>query len=425
VFVEVPEDVLTQSSAPPDARRSTPFAAFAYRDFRLLTTSAMLSMIGSQMQAVAVGWQVYAITGRALALGFVGLLIFAPSVLFSLFTGHAADRFDRRRLLIACHTLLLIASALLWLVEPLRSAPAIFATLFLIGTARAFQGPSAQALLPNVVPLSVFTNAVAWNSTTWQIAVVAGPALGGAVYAGAGARGVYASAVLLEAITLLVLLGMRTKSQRTAAQGGTLRELSAGLRFVWQKPVIFGAISLDLFAVLFGGAVALLPIYARDILQTGPQGLGVLRSAPAVGALLVAVWLAYRPVLKRAGLMMFACVMTFGLATIVFGVSRSLWLSLAALALSGAADMVSVYIRHSLVQLRTPDAMRGRVAAVNMIFIGASNELGEFESGSLAQWLGAVPAVIVGGVATCLVVLLWMVIFPALRNVDRIEGVEH
>ena len=416
---------MPDSSVSPEAQRSGPFAAFAYRDFRLLTTSAMLSMVGSQMQAVAVGWQVYAISGKALDLGFVGLLIFAPSALFSLFTGHAADRLDRRRLLIACHVLSLAASALLWLVAPLRSTPAIFATLFLIGTARAFQGPTAQALLPNVVPLRVFPNAVAWNSTTWQIAVVAGPALGGVVYAASGARGVYASAVLLELVTLLVLWRMRAKSQRRAAASSTLRELSAGLRFVWQKPVIFGAISLDLFAVLFGGAVALLPIYARDILRTGPQGLGLLRSAPAVGALLVAVWLAYRPVLTRAGLMMFACVMTFGLATIVFGVSRSLWLSLAALAVSGAADMVSVYIRHSLVQLRTPDAMRGRVAAVNMIFIGASNELGEFESGSVAQWLGTVPAVIIGGVATCLVVLLWMVMFPALRRVDRVDRVEH
>jgi MFS family permease len=296
-----------------------------------------------------------------------------------------------------------------------------------IGSARAFQGPTSQAMMPSLVPLPVFPNAVAWSSSTWQISVVAGPALGGALYAVGGARVVYACSAALELITVGVFLLLRGggRDPNAAPHGqSTLRELSAGLRFVWQKRVILGAISLDLFAVLFGGAAALLPIYARDILHTDPRGLGLLRSAPAVGALVVAVWLAYRPLLRRAGLVMFACVGVFGLATIVFGLSRSFALSLCALAITGAADMVSVFVRHSLVQLRTPDAMRGRVAAVNMIFIGGSNELGEFESGVVANWLGSVPAVVLGGVATCLVVIVWMLLFPALRRIDRLDDAE-
>jgi MFS family permease len=414
---------MPDSSALPEP--ATPFVAFEFRDFRLFQASALLSTIGLQMQAVAVGWQVYALTGKALDLGYVGLALFAPSLVFAMITGQAADRIDRRKLLIACHALLLVASFSLFVVTELtRSTLAIYAILLVIGTARAFQAPTGQALMPNLVPLSAFPNAVAWSSTTWQISVVAGPALGGLLYAVSGAGGVYACATLLELITVCVLLAIRTRSAGKEQTRNSMRELSAGLRFVWQKPVIFGAISLDLFAVLFGGAVALLPIYARDILHTGPSGLGLLRSAPAVGALVIALWLAYRPVLRSAGVTMFACVAVFGLATIAFAVSSNLWLSLAALALSGAADMVSVFIRHSLVQLRTPDVMRGRVAAVNMIFIGASNELGEFESGVVAQWLGAVPAVVCGGIATCVVVLLWAWWFPALRKIDRLDGPE-
>jgi MFS family permease len=403
---------------------SSAFAAFQYRDFRLFQLAGLLSTVAMQMQGVAVGWQVYAITGKPLDLGYVGLALFTPALLLSFVTGQAADRIDRRRLLVACHALLCFASLLLLALAE-RAQPslaALYASLALIGCARAFQGPSSQALLPNLVPLPVFPNAVAWSSTTWQVAVVAGPALGGVLYASSGARGVYTSAALLELITLLVLIAMRARAERSARARSSARELSAGLRFVWQKPVILGAISLDLFAVLFGGAVALLPIFAHDILHTGPRGLGLLRSAPALGALVVAVWLAYRPRLRRAGMVMFVCVAVFGVATIVFGLSHNFSLSLVALALSGAADMVSVFIRHSLVQLRTPDAMRGRVAAVNMIFIGASNELGEFESGLLAHWIGSVPAVVLGGVGTCLVVLLWALLFPALRRIDRVDS---
>lgn len=419
---------MPDSSLPTETAATGPFAAFRYRDLRLFMLSALLSTVSMQMQAVAVGWQVYALTGRALDLGYVGLALFLPAVVFSFATGPAADRLDRRRLLIACHVLLSLGMLLLFALTTWSpSVSAIYAVLVLIGSARAFQGPTGQAMMPSLVPVTVFPNAVAWSSSTWQISVVAGPALGGAVYAVGGARGVYACSAVLELITVSVLLllraGGRDPNAPPRAQS-TLREVSAGLRFVWQKRVILGAISLDLFAVLFGGAVALLPIYARDILHTDPRGLGILRSAPAVGALVVAIWLAYRPLLRRSGLVMFACVGVFGLSTIVFGLSRSFALSLCALALSGAADMISVFVRHSLVQLRTPDEMRGRVAAVNMIFIGASNELGEFESGVVANWLGSVPAVVLGGVATCIVVIVWMLLFPALRKVDRLDSPE-
>jgi MFS family permease len=416
---------MPDSSTPPATSvSSSPFAAFQSRDFRLFQLSTLLSTIGMQMQGVAVGWQVYAITGKALDLGYVGLALFLPAILLSFVTGQAADRFDRRKLLVVCHSLLCGASLLLFALAqlPRPSLAPIYAILVLVGTARAFGGPTAQALMPNLVPVHVFPNAVAWGSTTWQISVVAGPALGGALYAASGASGVYACAALVELTTVLVLIAIRARAERVVHARSSLHELSAGLRFVWQKPVILGAISLDLFAVLFGGAVALLPIFAHDILHTGPRGLGLLRSAPAVGALVVAVWLAYRPVLRRAGVTMFVCVAVFGVATIAFGLSRHFLFSLAALALSGAADMVSVFIRHSLVQLRTPDAMRGRVAAVNMIFIGASNELGEFESGALAQWVGSVPAVVLGGIGTCLVVVLWALFFPALRRIDRVDS---
>ncbi len=404
----------------------SPLAAFRFRDFRLFQLGGLLSTISMQMLSVAVGWQVYALTGQALDLGYVGLAQFLPAMAFCAITGPVADRFDRRQVLVACHALLLISAFFLFVLarQPRPSSALIYGVLVLIGTARAFQGPAGQALMPNLVPVHVFPNAVAWGSSTWQIAVVAGPALGGALYAAGGAAGVYGAAAVLELVTLWVLLAISARPTSAPKRAATLADVSAGLRFVWRNPVILGAISLDLFAVLFGGAIALLPIFARDILHEGPRGLGLLRSAPAIGALIVAVWLAYRPLRARAGAVMFLCVAGFGLATIGFGLSRNFLVSLVALALTGAFDMVSVFIRHSLVQLRTPDEMRGRVAAVNMIFIGASNELGEFESGLAAEWLGSVPAVIAGGSATVLVVLLWVLWFPALRRVDQLNSAQ-
>jgi MFS family permease len=406
----------------PDALRSAPRRPFQFRDFRLYALAMLVSTIAMQMQSVAIGWQVYALTGSALSLGYVGLAQFAPAILLSFATGHAADRFERRHVLAICHALLASSAlGLFWLVQSTTTHRVgfIYALLVLVGGARAFQAPASQALTPNLVPLAHFPSAVAWTSSIWQISVVGGPALGGLLYAAGGGGLVYGVATALEIAAVGLLLGLRVKTTRARA-ANSVGAYAAGLHFVRRHPVILGALSLDLFAVLLGGAVALLPIYARDILHVGPQGLGLLRSAPAVGALVVAVVLAFRPLERRSGMTMLACVAIFGVATVGFGVSRSFPTTLFALALAGAADMVSVYIRHALVQLNTPDTMRGRVAAINMIFIGASNELGEFESGLAASWLGAVPAVVLGGVGSCLVVVVCALLFPELRRADRL-----
>lgn len=401
---------------------SGPFAAFRSSDFRLFQLGKLLSTLALQMQGVAVGWQVYQVTGSALDLGYVGLAQFLPALLMSAFTGHVADHFERRRVLVLCHSLLLICSLLLFVGAGSErpSIGSIYVLLVLVGTARAFQGPAATALMPSLVPAHDFPNAVAWSSSSWQVAVIGGPALGGLLYGLGDATVVYGSTMALQSIAVLVYLLIKARPA-PRSRAPEARELSAGLRYIWRKPVILGAISLDLFAVLFGGAIALLPVYAKDILHVGPQGLGLLRSAPALGALLVGVALAYRPLRSNAGLAMFAGVAAFGLATVVFGLSHSFVVSLIALLVTGAADMVSVFVRQSLVQLRTPDAMRGRVAAVNSVFVGASNELGEFESGVAATALGVVPAVVAGGVATCLVVVAWALLFPELRRVDTLD----
>ncbi len=377
------------------------------------------------MQGVAVGWQVYELTENPLYLGYVGLAQFVPALAFALFTGHAADRFDRRRILIASHLALAGCSLLLFLcaLDPVRVWP-IFAVLFLLGTAQAFSGPAGQALLPHLVPGAHFGNAVAWSSSIWQMATVVGPAVGGALYGLAGPLAVYAACSILSLVAATLSWGIRTRLGRLETASRSWNTLLAGVRYVWRRKVILGAVSLDLFAVLLGGAVALLPVFARDILRVGPGGLGLLRSAPAVGAALMAVVLAYRPLRRRVGTTMFACVLAFGAATIVFGVSRSFPLTLLSLALLGAADMVSVVIRQVLVQIATPAPMRGRVSAVNLTFVNASNELGEFESGLTAAWLGTVPAVVIGGVGTCAVVALWARMFPELRRIDRFEDAE-
>jgi MFS family permease len=409
----------------PAAAAEGPFVAFGQRDFRLFQSARFLSTVATQMQSVAVGWQIYALTGKTLDLGLVGLAQFLPAFLCSPFAGHAADRFDRRVVLVICHGLLTLCAFSLYLTTRGQGSPisTIYGVLVCFGAARGMEGPAAQALVPNLVPREHFQNAIAWSSSIWQIAVVVGPALGGLVYGQSSASHVYAASFVLELTTVSVLLIQRSHAQARKT-GRDLADVVAGVHYVWKNQIIFGAISLDLFAVLFGGAVALLPVFARDILHTGPRGLGLLRSAPAVGAIIVAILLAYRPLRRRAGVVMLGCVALFGLATIAFGLSRNFWLSLAALGLAGAADMVSVFVRHTLVLLNTPDGMRGRVAAVNHIFIGASNELGEFESGLTAAWLGAVPAVIVGGIGTCLVVLAWATLFPALRDADRLDTAE-
>jgi MFS family permease len=396
-------------------------AVLRNRDFTFFLAARFLATLAVQMQTVAVGWQVYAVTRDPLDLGLVGLSQFLPFVLLILPAGHVADNHDRRRVLAACFTLEAVCALLLlaFAARGLDSARPVFAVMVLFGIARAFAMPAGQALLPNLVPREQFGTAVALNSSTWQVATIAGPALGGVVYL-LGAPVVYASVAVLLAVSVGLLLCLRRGGghvQSTEPPGWYT--LLSGLRFVRSHRPVLGAISLDLFAVLFGGATALLPVYAADVLHVGPTGLGLLRTAPGIGAALCGVALGFAPITTRVGRWMFGGVIVFGLATVVFGLSQSFALSLAALAVMGAGDMVSVYIRHLLVQLETPDEIRGRVSAVNAVFIGASNELGEFESGLTAAWFGTVPAVIVGGCATLVVAGTWTRLFPEIWKMDR------
>lgn len=392
------------------------------RNLLLFLWARFCSAMAIMMLSVAVGWQVYGLTHSAFALGMVGLAQFLPAFLLSLPGGLAADRFDRRSVLLASFGLEMAVAGCLFALS-LQPAPHvgwIFVVIAFIGVGRAFMAPANGSMLPLLVPSEQFARAVAWNSTAFQTATIAGPALGGILYA-VGPSFVYGVATLLMGLGFLSIAGLRGRwhvANHSAGWSGVLE----GVRFVFAKKAILGAISLDLFAVLFGGATALLPIYARDILHTGPWGLGILRSSPALGAAVVAVWLAHVPIRSRAGRRMFACVALFGICTIVFALSRSFWLSLLALVVLGAVDMVSVVVRGTLVQVSTPDEMRGRVSAVNMLFIGASNELGEFESGLTAAWFGTVPATVLGGLGTLVVVLLWWRMFPTLRRADRLEA---
>jgi MFS family permease len=395
--------------------------AFQHRDFALYCAARFVSAIAVQMQNVAIGWLVYDITSDPFALGLVGLVAFLPAIGLALVTGHVADRFDRRAVLLVCYAIAVIAAAGLFACASSGSRQVwpIYALTLLFGATRAFANPASQALVPNLVPPEHFGNAVAWNSSAWQTATIVGPALGGLLYAVAGSI-VFAVATGCFALTFVLLALIRHRTAKVAREKTTWTTLVAGIHFIRAKPVIFGAISLDLFAVLLGGATALLPIYARDILLVGPWGLGLLRSMPAVGAAATALFLAYRPLTRRTGRRMFQAVAIFGIATIGFGLSTSLPLSLACLFVLGAADMISVFVRQTLVQIDTPDEMRGRVSAVNTVFIGASNELGEFESGTLAALIGTVPAVVVGGVGTLFVAALWARWFPELRDRDRL-----
>ncbi|MFL4972407.1 MAG: MFS transporter [Microvirga sp.] len=397
------------------------YAAFRSRDFRLFSASRLLSIMALQMQNVAVGWLVYDLTRSAFALGLVGLAAFVPALALVLVTGHVADAFDRRLIMLIAHaaTALSAAGLVLFAAMGADAALPVYGLVAFAGTARAFGMPAQQALLPLLVPREDFGNAVAWNSSVNQTATISGPALGGVLYL-LGPTVVFATvaAAFAAAALLAALIVPRPPERRRERTSWTT--LVAGLSFIRAHPVVLGAISLDLVAVFLGGATALLPIFAQDILHVGPVGLGLLRSAPAVGALAMAFTLAHRPVARNAGRRMLQAVALFGLSTIGFSLSTSLYLSLACLAVIGAADMVNVYVRQTLVQTETPDAMRGRVAAVNSIFIGASNELGEFESGTLAALLGAVPAVVIGGAATIAVAALWGRMFPQLAARDRL-----
>jgi len=395
-------------------------AALRHRDFQFFAIVSFLSTNATLMQAVALGWQVYDLTGSALNLGLIGLAEFLPALLLALITGHVADRFDRRIVCFLCYLLELVCAGLLVLfaVAGVASVWPYLAVALLFGIARAFVAPASRALPPTLVPDVDFPNAIVWGSILWDAAVIAGPLLGGYLYI-LGPQTVYGIAGAGFALSALLMLAIRPGPARLSSEPVSWGSVAAGIQLIRRTPVLLGAISLDLFAVLFGGATALLPVFAKDILQVGTEGLGHLRAAPAVGAVTMALVLAVWPIHRKVGRSMFACVAAFGAATVVFGLSTSFWLSLAALFVVGAADMVSVFIRVAIVPAVTPDNLRGRVLAVEQIFIGASNELGAFESGAVAALIGAVPTVVLGGLATLLIVALWLKLFPALRDVDR------
>ncbi len=395
--------------------------ALAYLDFRAYLAARFFIVIALEMQSVAVAWQVYEITRRPLDLGLIGLAQFLPGFALFLPAGHVVDRHDRRRVLISCYAASAICSGLLLAISLHRIASVypIFAVVVGLGATRAFSFPASRALLPQLVPIEHFSNAVAWHSSVFQAGTILGPAVGGLLYAFFhGAAGVYAVAMIIAAGASFATHRIKTRAAVRPREPISIGTVLAGFRYIWEHKLILGSISLDLFAVLLGGAVAVLPVYAREILHTGPWGLGLLRSAPGVGAAVMAVLIAHRPIKGRSGPTMLWCVAGFGVFTIVFGLSRNLVLSLVSLLLVGASDMVSVVIRAILVQLGTPDEMRGRVNAVDMLFIGASNQLGEFESGLTAHWFGTVPAVILGGIGTLVVIAIWAWKFPELRRAD-------
>lgn len=394
------------------------------RAFMRFWFARLAGTAANQMLMVAIGWQMYDLTASAWDLGLVGLMQFLPSLALVLVAGHALDRYHRARILAACMALQAIVALVLMLgaAHGFASRSLLLALSIVIGSAKAFQLPAQQSITPLLVSAPLLPRALAFSSAGMQAAIIAGPAIGGFVYV-AGASAVYASCAALFALAAALVLALRYEHDPGPAQPATLQTLLAGVRFVFQRRVVLGAISLDLFAVLLGGATALLPMFAKDILHTGPWGLGLLRAAPAVGALAMALALSRWPIQRRAGTVLLASVAVYGAATAGFALSTWLWLSIATLAVSGAADMISVVIRQSLVQLETPEAMRGRVSAVNSVFIGASNQLGEFESGATAALLGPVGSVLLGGIGSIAIALLWAKWFPALARRNRL--VEH
>ncbi|MFZ0661056.1 MAG: MFS transporter [Acidobacteriaceae bacterium] len=405
-------------------------AAFRSRDFFRYELARVVVIIGAEAQALAVAWQIYLITHRAIDLGYSGLALFLPGLIFMLPSGHVADRFDRRTVILVCYSLQVFCTTALFFfaLHHIQHILPIYAVLFLIGSGRAFSGPASTALIPHLVPEEHFVNAVTWGASIFQIATITGPAVGGLLFtlplhqSIAGAPVVYLF-TLGSLIWFLVLVGsLSVRPGRMEFRAFSMDVILAGFRYVRRTPVLLGSISLDLFAVLLGGAVALMPIFAQDIFHAGPRGLGMLRAAPAAGALVVSFALMWRPIQRRAGHLMFLGVAIFGVATIGFGLSRSMAWSMFALFIVGASDMVSIVIRSSILQLATPPEMRGRVSAVNSLFLGGSNELGEFESGLTAQWWGAVRAVIYGGIGSLMITGIWSVLFPELRRADKLTS---
>ncbi|WAH41925.1 MFS transporter [Alicyclobacillus fastidiosus] len=385
--------------------------------------SRTLSSTSFQMLSVAIGWQMYALTHNAFSLGFVGLAQFAPMVVLTLIVGHVADRFDRRLIVFLCQIIEAGIAALL-LVENLVGAidrQQILLAAAIIGACRAFEGPASSALLPQLVPKALVSQAVGWSTSVGQLAQILGPSIGGLLFSLSPVF-VYSAAVVALSVAGMLTVFIRMEKAKRELKRVSMHSLFEGLVFVYRHPVILGTISLDLFAVLLGGATALLPIFAQDILHTGAWGLGLMRTAPAVGALMMSIMYSYFPLKKAFGSTLFGALTVFGLATMLFAVSKNLILSFIALFLVGASDCVSVVIRSSLVQLQTPDEMRGRVNAVNSLFIGTSNQLGEFESGMVAGFIGTVPAAFFGGLATIAVAGLWMYLFPSLRRMRSLSG---
>ncbi|SAL48036.1 major facilitator transporter [Caballeronia telluris] len=405
------------------APSTLPGPIMRHRPFALFWSARVMSSVAFQMMSVAIGWQIYSITHSAYALGLVGLAQFVPMCVLTLVVGHVADRYDRRTIAFVCQFLQGLAALTLcvgaW--HGLQSPALIYAIATITGAARAFESPSMAALLPNLVPRTQLQHATAWSTSANQTAQILGPAMGGLLY-GLGASSVYGLVACAFVAAAAFVASIRIDEAVRMRAPLSFESLFSGIAFIRQKPVILGALSLDLFAVLLGGATALLPVFAHDILHAGPWALGVMRAAPAAGALAGAIWLAHFPLKQRAGTALFGGVIAFGIATVLFGLSRNLVVSLVALAALGASDVISVVVRTSLVQLQTPDEMRGRVGAINSLFIGTSNQLGEFESGMTAGLFGAVPAVLIGGIGTIAIALLWMRLFPALRATRSLEG---
>jgi len=403
-------------------------AAFTYPSFVLYQSARFFIVLATEMQAVAIGWQVYEITRRSLDIGLIGLAQFLPGMLLFLVSGHTADRYERQNVLTLGYAGFATCSALLLAITVwgAHSVYPIYGVSVLVGVVRSFNAPASRAILPALVPEEHFHSAFAWGATIFEAATILGPAVGGLIYAAfRGPAPVYAAAMTTAAMASISMLGVKLRSRVRPRSALSWKTVFAGMHYIWREKLVLGSISLDLFAVLLGGAVALLPAYAREILKTGPWGLGLLRCAPAFGAATMALLLAYRPLRNRIGQKMLWCVAGFGVFTIFFGLSRSLVFSMLALGMVGATDMVSVVVRGILIQLATPDEMRGRVNAVDMIFIGASNELGAFESGLTAHWWGLVPAAVIGGVGAIVVTALWAWMFPELRNADDLSAIDR
>ena len=397
------------------------------RAFMRFWVARLFGTTGNQMLMVAIGWQMYDLTGSAWDLGLVGLYQFVPALMFTLVAGHVADRLHRGRIVASCMVaqalvaVVLVAATLGWASDQVWvSRSLLLAVSVVLGLARSFQMPAMQSLTPNLLPPELLTRGMAFSSAGTQAAIIGGPALGGLLFV-AGAAAVYGACALSFVVACVLVFLLRYPRGPRLTEPTSMRSILAGLAFVWQRKVLLGAVSLDLFAVLLGGATALLPMFAKDILFVGPWGLGLLRGAPAIGALVMSAVLTRWPLRRRVGRTLLWSVAGFGLCMVVFGLSTSFWLSMLVLALSGGLDTVSVVVRQTLVQLDTPDGMRGRVSAVNSVFIGASNQLGEFESGATAALLGPVGSVVLGGLGTLLVAALWRRIFPTLAHRDRLD----